>query len=392
MNPDRHTDIAIIGGGPVGATLALALCDSGRRVTVLEARHSIQASPDPRALALSQASRIILERLGVWQKLPAPTPITHIHISQQGGFGRAQLHASEENVDALGYVVDYSALDLALHATLAEHPEIELLKGARVSTLTSNSGFASLTCTDDEATWHLTAAVAAVADGGKSIEHLPGIHRSSHDYQQTAVLAHVHTELPQQGVAYERFTRNGPIALLPSGDGYAVVWTLPPAEARRVLELPEADFLRELHTAFGDRQGRFLSATARNSFPLSLKTVDNVTSGRIVLLGNAAQTLHPAAGQGFNLGLRDAWGLAQALNPQTPGNGRHDDSAALQHYSRERRLDSFGGAHFTDGLVRLFTRPGQLLGHARDLGLLAFELSPRAKHWVTRKLSFGAQG
>ena len=122
--------------------------------------------------------------------------------------------------------------------------------------------------------------------------------------------------------------------------------------------------------------------------PLSLKTVDSVTSGRIVLLGNAAQTLHPAAGQGFNLGLRDAWALAQALGK----DGRCDDTAALQRYRSERRLDSFGGAHFTDGLVRLFSRPGRLLGHARDLGLLAFEQSPAAKHWITRKLSFGAQG
>ncbi len=388
MNADRHTDIAIIGGGPVGATLALALSGSGRRVTVLEARGSIEASPDPRALALSQASRIILERLGVWRKLPAPTPISRIHISQQGGFGRALLNAEEENVEALGYVVDYSALDLALHATLIEHPEIELHMGIRVTDLASNQGFASLACASADDSWHLTAAVAAVADGGKSITQLPGIRRSSQDYQQTAVLAHVKTELPQQGIAYERFTRNGPIALLPSGDGYALVWTLPPAEAARVLALPETAFLRELHDAFGDRQGRFLAASARNSFPLSLKTVDSVTSGRIVLLGNAAQTLHPAAGQGFNLGLRDAWALAQALGK----DGRRDDTAALQRYRSERRLDSFGGAHFTDGLVRLFSRPGRLLGHARDLGLLAFEQSPAAKHWITRKLSFGAQG
>lgn len=390
MTRDLHTDIAIIGGGPVGATLALALADSGRSITLLEARQHIEASRDPRALALSQASRIILERLGVWQKLPAPTPILAVHISQQGGLGRASLQAEEEGMEALGYVVDYSALDLALHATLAEHPKIALHKGTCVTRLKSTSQLASLVCQDNNEEWTLTASVAAVADGGKSLEQIPGIRRDARTYNQTAVLAQVHTELPQQGVAYERFTPHGPIALLPSGDHYALVWTLPPEQAQRVLQLDEAAFLTELHNAFGDRQGRFIAASARASFPLALKTVSSVTSDRIVLLGNAAQTLHPAAGQGFNLGLRDAWALAQQLGQLH--HARYDDSSALQQYSRERRLDSFGGAHFTDGLVRLFSRDNTLLHHARSLGLLALELSPGAKHWITRKLSFGAQG
>jgi 2-octaprenyl-6-methoxyphenol hydroxylase len=385
-------DVIIVGGGPVGATLALTLTQSAHApldVLVLEAQADFSARRDTRTLALSYGSRLILERVGIWQKLSSPTPITRIHISQRGSFGRALLGAEEAGMPALGYVIAHSELQTALHEALLTCGA-RYLRGAQVSEVMPGAAAAEVHYTREGQTQTAQARLVALADGGRSVQQIPGIVRTSRDYRQSAVVCQVHTELPHHNLAYERFTEDGPAALLPSGDHYALVWTATPERAQALLALNDADFLAQLHTHFGDRQGRFLAATPRLSFPLSLHQSQPVTRERLALIGNAAQMLHPVAGQGFNMGLRDAWELAQttlACAPQAVGG-----AAMLQRYAAGRRMDTQGGIFFTDLLVRGFSNRIPGLRQLRGLALTALDALPPAKSFVVRRMIFGAKG
>ena len=385
-------DVIIVGGGPVGATLALALAQNARaalEVLVLEAQADFSARRDTRTLALSHGSRLILERVGIWQKLNSPTPITRIHISQRGSFGRALLGAEEAGMPALGYVIAHSELQTALHEALLTCGA-RYLRGAQVSEVTPGAAAAQVHYAHEGVTKTGKARLVALADGGRSLQQIPGIVRTSRDYRQSAVVCQVNTELPHHNLAYERFTEDGPAALLPSGDHYALVWTATPERAQALLALSDADFLAQLHTHFGDRQGRFLAATPRLSFPLSLHQSQPVTREHLVLIGNAAQMLHPVAGQGFNMGLRDAWELAQATLacvPEAIGS-----AAMLKRYSAGRRLDTQGGIFFTDLLVRAFSNRMPGLRQLRGLALSALDALPPTKSFVVRRMIFGAKG
>jgi 2-octaprenyl-6-methoxyphenol hydroxylase len=230
----------------------------------------------------------------------------------------------------------------------------------------------------------------ALADGGRSLTRLPGVQRKARDYGQCAVVCQVRTELPHHNLAYERFTPQGPAALLPFRDRYALVWTASPRQAEEILAWDDATFLERLHAHFGDRQGRFVSAGKRASFPLALKTSKPVTLSRTVLIGNAAQTLHPVAGQGFNIGLRDGWELAQGiLNVPREQIG---SQAMLAVYAAGRRIDTGGGIFFTDLLVRGFSSDLPLLREARAAALSALDLLPPVKNFVVRRMIFGAKG
>jgi len=384
-----HVDVLIAGGGPVGATLALALRESGLRVMVLEARSDFAHMPDPRTLALSYGSRLILQRLGVWQSLPQPTAIETIHISHKGGLGRSVLSAAAENVPALGYVVNYAALDQALHAALTDSG-IHYITGARVSQVKSTQGYAVADFEHDGEMRQVTARLLALADGGRNLSDLSGVERHVRDYGQSAVIAHVKTELPQRNVAYERFTPEGPAALLPSGDGYALVWTATPEKAAAILQWDDGTFLQQLHAHFGDRLGAFTQTGPRASFPLTLRYSKPVAGPRIVLLGNAAQMLHPVAGQGFNLGLRDAWELSAEILRAAPEQIGSADM--LSSYSRSRSMDTRGGILFTDALVRAFSNDRPLLHHARGAALVALDMLPPLKRFIVRKMLYGARG
>jgi len=380
-------DVAIIGGGPVGASLALALRDSGLAITLLEARSPEGAPVDPRALALSYGSRLVLERIGVWNEIPQVTGIRTIHISQKQALGRAVLEASELNVPELGYVLPYHALHGALQHAL-EASKATYLTGAAVTQLSSETDGARIAFRHNGVEQTLNARLAVVADGGKLLEssHPPEIT----DYGQSAVIAHITCSAPRPGTAFERFSAQGPVALLPYNDGYELVWTAAHEKAQEMLHWDEAAFLAQLHQHFGDRVGEFLSVGTRTCFPLRLRRAPEITLAHTVLLGNAAQTLHPVAGQGFNMGLRDAWELAQEIlrcKPEALG-----EAAMLAAYRNLRRLDRNAGIRFTDGLVRLFSNDLPLLSGGRAASLSLLDCLPSAKKFVARRMMFGANG
>ncbi len=387
MNNTSNCDIAIIGGGPVGVSLALALRDSGLDIRVLEARKPESAPADPRALALSYGSRLLLERLGVWHEVPQVTGIRTIHISQKHALGRAVIEAAELDVPELGYVLPYPALHGALQQAL-QASGIAYVTGAAVTQLHSEADGARIAYQYEGSEQELNARLAVVAEGGKLLE--AALPPEITDYGQSAIIAHVTCAAPRPGTAFERFTAQGPVALLPYKDGYELVWTAPHDQAQEMLQWDEAYFLAQLHQHFGDRVGEFTSVGARTCFPLRLKRAPHTTLPHTVLVGNAAQTLHPVAGQGFNMGLRDAWELAQEI---LRCEGEALGSAAmLAAYEKARRLDRSAGIRFTDGLVRLFSNdlPGLSAGRAVALSLL--DCLPTAKNFVARRMMFGANG
>lgn len=380
----EHSDIIIVGGGPVGATLALALADSPWQVQVLEARADLSRAAYKRTLALSYGSRLILERLGIWSALQDVTAIKDIHVSQRGTLGVSRIRADEEGLPALGYVVDYAELDSVLHEALRA-TAIEVSAGSRVTAIVHNSGYARIELEQAGLKRQLTTRLAAVADGGGG-----GAERVTREYGQHALLASVTTELPNQGCAYERFTADGPVALLPQGDGFALVWTATPERVAELLAMPDDEFLQALHAHFGDRVGRFLTVAGRSSFPLILRYAKKLVTAHQVMIGNAAQTLHPVAGQGFNLGLRDAWELAEMVRDcERETLGSLD---MLKRYQASRRVDTSASIFFTDLLVRLFSNAHPVLQHGRSMGLMALQLLPPAKRMVARRMIFGARG
>lgn len=388
---DSVYDIAIIGGGPVGSALALALRGSALKLCVLESRPVQAGSADARALALSYGSRLLLERLGVWDKMQDVSAIRTIHISQKQSFGRALLRSSELDVPELGYVLPYPTLQDALTDALctASGAGIHTVFGASVTRLTTGAGHAVIGYRQDDAEYELSARLAVVADGGKLLagQHPPEVH----DYGQSAVITHVTCAAPKANTAFERFTPQGPLALLPYKDGYEIVWTAPHQRAQEMLSWDDATFLVELHSHFGDRVGEFLTAGKRTCYPLGLKKAPQQTPmPHVALLGNAAQTLHPVAGQGFNMGLRDAWELAQEILDATPE--MLGTEAMLAAYRSQRRLDREAGIKFTDSLVRLFSNDQPLISSARAASLTALDCLPFAKKFVARRMMFGANG
>lgn len=384
----ERCDIAIIGGGPVGAALALALRDSGLSIRVLEARPAGGVSRDARALALSCGTKLLLDRLGVWDRLAPISAIRTIHISQRGSFGRAVIRATELDVPELGYVLPYpmlhDALDDAMRKTSAT-----VAYGAAVNGLDSTTEETTIRYRVDATDYLLPTRLAVVADGGRLLaERFPP---EKHDYGQSAVIAHVTCADARPDTAYERFTPQGPMALLPYQGGYELVWTAPHERAQEMINWSNERFLAELHQHFGDRVGVFTGVDHRACFALGLKrALDQAPLPRTVLIGNAAQTLHPVAGQGFNLGVRDAWELAQvALDTRPEALG---SAAMLAAYRASRHTDREAGIRFTDGLVRLFSNDLPLLTPARAAALTALDLLPLAKRFVAKRMMFGANG
>ncbi len=379
----ESADIAIIGGGPVGSALVLALRAVQRNVVLLEARAADSA--DARPLALSYGSRLILERLGVWPELAtAATPIRHIHVSQRGGFGRVGLHAEEAGFPELGYVVDYGHLARVL-AQAASATAATCLTGARV-TAWQGGDPASAEYAFAGSPQRIAAPLLVVADGATNDADVRTV-----DYQQCAVTARVVSAQTHDHVAYERFTRHGPLALLPDGAGWALVWTTEPERAQKLCAAEPAAFLDELQTEFGGRVGRFTSVSGRAAYPLRLRRARHGDRAGVVRIGNAAQTLHPVAGQGFNLGLRDAWELGEHIiateDAAVPGS-----AAWLEAYRTRRRLDRRGGTGFTHALVQLFSNDLPPLRAARGLGLTLLGALPPLKNFVVRRMTFGARG
>ncbi|MBK6334533.1 MAG: FAD-dependent monooxygenase [Betaproteobacteria bacterium] len=380
-------DVAIVGAGPVGATLALVLADGDLDVVVLDARPAGESLRGDRSLALSHGARLILERIGVWAPLAAvagaATPIVEIDVSQAGGFGAATLAAADEGLPALGYVVSYRVLQRALDDALARRG-LPVRHGVSVSGVTATPACARVDGADTTAL-PLLARLAAIADGsGAAVE---GLVRHRHDYRQVALVARVWRANPHRGRAYERFTPQGPVALLPEGDHDSLVWTATPERAQALLEASDAAFLATLAAHFGTRTGGFTRVADRRSFPLALEFARQPSALRCVALGNAAQTLHPVAGQGFNVGLRDAYELGQVIL-DTPRDAL-GDRPMLERYVRGRRADRFGGVAFTHGLVTIFGNDVPLARWPRGLALTLLDVLPPARRLFTRAMLFG---
>jgi 2-octaprenyl-6-methoxyphenol hydroxylase len=380
-------DIVIVGAGPVGATLALAIADADLDVVALDARPQGAALRGDRTLALSHGARLVYERLGVWPRLAATrgavTPIATIDISQAGGFGMTRLSAAEQEIPALGYVVSYLALQAALDAELARTRTVVRYE-APVASVGGTPAYAAVTPANEQGD-QLLARLAVVADGSGAA--VAGVARERRDYGQVAVLAKLVMAAPHEGVAYERFTPDGPVALLPENDRYSLVWTMTPADAERALALSDDAFLVRLTRHFGMRVRGFLGVSERKSFPLSLEFARPTVARRCVLIGNAAQALHPIAGQGFNLGVRDAFELGEVIN----GCERDalGDRAMVAAYAARRRVDRMAGIAFTHGLTHVFAGDGPMLRWPRGIALTLLDAVPPAKKAFTRAMLFG---
>jgi len=378
-------DIVIAGGGPVGSALALGLRAGKQRVVLLE-RRVAAADDDGRTLALSHGSRLILERLGVWGALSSVTPIEHISVSQQRGFGRVELSAAEASVPALGYTINYGVLQRALTVALRSS-DVGVMAGSTAQAVSGDADGVTLAVESTRGADQLRARLAVIADGGSRLKIA---HVRTHDYQQAALVCDVASEAPHHCRAFERFTSTGPLALLPVERGWSLVWTASPSRAQELAALPEEEFCTQLHSAFGTGLGCFRLLGARRVFPLVLKYATRPVAPRTLLIGNAAQTLHPVAGQGLNLGLRDAWELARAV--VTRGASDPGASAFVKNYFSQRRFDRTATILFTDSLIRLFSNDIPLLDRMRGAGLAALGGFAPAKNFLVRRMLFGARG
>lgn len=393
MMPDvcdelKRNCIVIVGGGPVGLVLSLLLAKQGVPSTVLEARKQGAANQDTRALALSFGTRRILEKLGVWQPLALhATAINTIHVSQKGSIGRSVLHAHDYDQEALGYVLSYGALCSVLNAELAQFPIIYLIDEAEAEAITHDENHATVRYARYGKSHQLESALAVLADGGRSLEAVAGLKRDTKEYGHDALISKVRAELPHNNIAYERFTANGPMALLPNGEhDFSLVWTGKKELIAPLLTLSDAEFLAQFHAQFGDRVGRFVSVEKRMTFPLKLSQLAESSTPHLVVIGNAAQTMHPVAGQGFNVGLRDAEVLARQIVNASADLGSQEMLAA---YRASRKTDTKNGLLFTDFLVNIFSNDILGISALRSAGIGLFDLVTPIKRHLVSKMSFG---
>jgi len=371
-------DIAICGAGPVGLALALLLvkrCMPAGRIALIDAKPLDLACKDPRSLALSYGSKQILEEIGIWPV--SADPIHQIHVSRRGHFGRTFIDRDEIGVPALGYVTRYGALVAAMSAR-AEQSGVTVLRPAHVTSSAEYQDHVELRFADD--TIRIVNLMVQAEGGVFSDQAAKSVRR---DYGQTGIISHVIASAPIAHRAFERFTDEGPLALLPQDDGYALVWCVRPATASQLQSLPDKEFLAELEHAFGSRLGHFVSATPRVTYPLGLNA-HAAFSARTVAVGNAAQTLHPVAGQGLNLGLRDVAVLSRLLaKSATPD--------MLRRFAQNRESDRNVTIRLTDTMARIFASapdgaPSQsLLG----LSLALLDVLPPARQLLAEQMMFG---
>ncbi len=385
-------DIAVIGGGMVGASLAVALAAAGRRIVLIEGVSpdaGAHQSFDERTTALGNASRRILEALGVWGAVADHCgTIRAIHVSDAGRLAFARLVAHEQGIEAFGFVVPNRLLGAALWDQIRRTPAISVRMPAKVESVSADAAGVTLTLSGTHAP--VRARLAVGADGAHSaVRRDAGISATEEDYDQVAIVANVAADRSHDGTAYERFTPAGPLALVPLRDGsYTVVWARTPAGAAEALGATDEVFLGLLQQHFGWRVGKFIRAGRRASYPLKLTRSDAAVAQRTALIGNAAQSLHPVAGQGFNLGLRDAAALAELVAQE----GDPGAPALLASFAQGRAADRRGVTRFTDGLIRMFGDTRAPVRWARDAGLLLFDLLPPAKSALARvSLGFGGR-
>lgn len=382
---ENDYDVVIAGGGMIGTSLALALAPLGLRIAVVEAvpRKAIgQPSFDERSTALSRSTQRMFEAMGLWQEIAAAsTPIHSIHVSDRGRFGFSHIDAEEQRVEALGYVVINRVLGGVLQSAVDQQDGVDVLCPARIVDITLGPQQSSAVVdlgNDKRLVLHGELLVAA--DGANStVRDMMGIGVRQSLYGQRAVIGNLQPEMPPANRAFERFTRQGPLAVLPvAGDRVAYIWTVSEDDAQRVLELDDDAFLLELQREFGNRLGSFSRAGKRASYPLVLSRAERLTATRSVLVGNAAHGLHPVSAQGFNLGMRDVAALCDCVADSRDADGRFCPGRedVLARYAAWRRGDQKKLVRFTDGLIRLFGSRRKGVGLLRNLGMLGFDLVP----------------
>jgi 2-octaprenyl-6-methoxyphenol hydroxylase len=374
----KHAHIVISGAGPVGQALALLLRQQGVAASdllLIDAKTSDQVRQDARAIALSYGSKQILHAVQAWPI--KATTIEQIHVSRRGHFGRSLINAADYDLPALGYVARYGDIITPLQNLLAQH-KIDIKRPSHISAIEEHDDHVTLTLNDNE---KMTADILIQAEGGIFGDQEQ--RSQHHDYQQTAVIAHITSSQPIAHRAFERFTGQGPLALLPQEDGYALVWCVRPTMAESLLTMNEAAFILALQDAFGDRLGKIRTTSSRHSFPLGLNA-HTVATARTVKIGNAAQTLHPVAGQGLNLGLRDAAVLAKCLT-HNPLN------QALAHFIAQRKTDRNTTIRLTDSMAKIFASApdGSLTQSVLGLGLGMIDLMTPAKKRLAEQMMFG---
>lgn len=392
-------DLIIIGGGLVGASLACALSKSSLRIAIIEAfpfksdDSEYQPAFDARSVALSYTSKQVFEGMGLWSAINklGVSGIEKIHISDRGHAGITRLNASDENVEALGYVAETRVIGKALFETLNKQQNITLIAPATVKNFDLNADNAQVYIEENGESKTLTAKLLVAADGGDSVvRRLSGVRIKQRNYEQSAVIANVATDRPHNQQAFERFTDSGPLALLPmtatenEANRYSLVWTINSSEQDEMMSWDDETFLLKLKQRFGNRAGTFLSVSKRHVYPLSLMRAKEHVRERLAIIGNAAHSLHPVAGQGFNLGLRDVAALSQVVVDAMQDNKDIGDLNVLQTYADWRRRDHIQTAVATDSLVRIFSNNFLPLAGLRNLGLLVVDTVPPLKKLFAR--------
>ncbi|QIC67771.1 FAD-dependent monooxygenase [Acinetobacter schindleri] len=390
-------EVIIVGGGMVGLSLALMLAKTGIAVKLLEAIQypdydDINLAPyhfsfDARNSALSRRSVQIYQELGLWDALQVhATPILEVNITEQGSFGKARLIAEQEKVESFGQVIENAWLGRVLLTQVKKEPLIELIDGVQVTSLIQDTDFAYIEAQRGETALKLQSKLVIAADGRDSFcRKALGIGASVHDYDQVAIVTTVQTSKPHQHVGFERFSPLGPLALLPLPGEYrrSVVWPVPKGTEHEWLgDENDQHFLHALQQTYGDRAGKFQKTGKRFSFPLSQVLAEKQAVGRVVLMGNAAHTIHPVAGQGFNLCMRDAYVLNRYLAEQLEQGADLGDAQMLQDYEKSRLKDQQRVIKFCDSVVRGFSNQNPFLKLIRNTGLVAFENIPGIKPLV----------
>jgi 2-octaprenyl-6-methoxyphenol hydroxylase len=400
-DPERDAvneyDMLIVGGGLVGASLVRALQGRGLRIAVVESvqfETRTEAGYDDRAIALAQGTQRIFSSLGLWPALAGEaTPIHRIHVSDRGHCGFTRIDREEEGLPALGYVVPARVLGQVLGDCARGNASVDVYCPATLADLFLGAEVARARLVQEGVSRTLEARLVVAADGaGSAVRDRLGIPVTERDYGQTAVIANVTAQLSHRNVAFERFTDTGPLAVLPMSEGRcAVVWTVDSRQSDEVMSLSDSEFLGRLQERFGYRLGRLERVGRRHAYALRLVKARESVRHRLALVGNAAHTLHPIAGQGFNLGVRDVAVLAEVLVDALAEGRDPGDLGVLNRYGDWRRTDHQRVTVFTDVLARLFRLPLPALGVARAAGMLALDLLPPAKRLLTR-LTMGRSG
>ena len=395
-------DVIIIGGGLAGASLACALSRSEPylQIAIIEAypfksdASSFQPAFDARSVALSYTSKQIFAGMGVWSSINqlGVAPIKKIHVSDRGHAGVTRLNADDENVDALGYVVETRVIGQALFSALKKQENVQLIAPARLKNYEVSEQSASAILEHEGKQKTLTTKLLVAADGGDSVvRRLSGVRIKQRNYEQSAVIANVASDRPHHNQAFERFTDSGPLALLPMAGTenephrFSLVWTINSADCEKIMSWDDAVFLQELKKRCGGRAGEFIHASERHVYPLSLMRAKEHIRERLAIIGNAAHTLHPVAGQGFNLGLRDVAALSQVIiDAMRDGNNDIGSLTVLQPYADWRRRDHIQTSVATDSLVRIFSNNFLPLAALRNLGLFVVDVVPPLKNILAR--------